>query len=140
MLGPCGKRTTYAELHVKMRNVEFLIKRNNESKGTNVSRQRRAAFELLPERSQFHGLCWQQIASAMLLQSQGDMLLASHRDFSQLMLNGLLSFQIVSCVSLPVKLAPQMRFFKSRLLNDVSALEECKVIFAHSAVTDVLTN
>jgi hypothetical protein len=77
----------------------------------------------------------------MVLQSHGDMLLASHRDFSQLMLNGLLSFQIVNCVSLSAcQTRTQMRFFKSRLLKDMSALEEYKVMFAHSAVTGVLTN
>jgi hypothetical protein len=35
---------------------------------------------------------WQQTAGEMPLQRHGDMLLASHTDFSQLMLNELLSF------------------------------------------------
>jgi hypothetical protein len=140
-LRPCGSWTTYAELHAKMRNVNLLIKRNNKSKGTKLSRQWRAAFEFLPERSLFHGLCWQQIAGAMALQSHGDMLLASHRDFHQLMLNGLLSFQIVNCLSLSAcQTRTQMLLFKISLLDDVSTLKECKAIFAYSAVSDWRSN
>jgi hypothetical protein len=94
----------------------------------------------VPERGLFHGPSWQQIAGTMALQSHG-MLFASHRHFSQLTLNGMLSFQIVNCVSLPAcPTRAQMRFFKSRILVDVCTLKECEAMLAYSAVTGVLTN